>query len=937
MRDFLRGLLSSASPKKVQETENQFRTLAESIPHLVWMADETGHIFWYNRRWYEYTGTTFEEMEGWGWKKAHDPDVLPRVMERWQGAIASGTPFDMVFPLRSAAGEFRPFLTRVEPVKDERGRIVRWFGTNTDINDQEKLRYEVESSEDKLKSFVEAASQGIIGISAEGRITLVNRRTEEMFGYSRDELLGQELEILLPERFRAGHLGHRANYFAEPRIRPMGAGMELAGRRKDGTEFPIEIGLSYVNTPGGPQAFGMVSDISERRRTAAELAASENKLSSFVEAASEAILGVSAAGRIILVNRRTEQMFGYTRGELLGMELGLLVPDRFRAGHAAETAEFFNRPRVRHMGTEIGLFGRRKDATEFPADIGLTHVHTPDGPLAFALVKDVSDVKKAAAELERINGELRQRNAELRSSEERFRSVIEAAAPAILGIANDGRITLVNRRTEEMLGYTREEMLGHPLEMLVPEHRVAQHKAHRQLAFAGQEVLKSEPGDKLLRRKDGSQFPYSSEISKVNLQEGPVVFGWLTDISESKKAGDEIKRINDELRRSNAELKASEEKFRACFEGASQPILGIAKDGRILMVNLRTEQMFGYSREEMLGQQVAMLYPERRASGYLDRIERAFTDATIGTEEDPNGERAFRRKDGSEFPYTAGVSHVNLPEGPILFGMINDITESKKAADELKHVNRELRRSYTELEQFAHVASHDLQEPLRMVTSYLQLIERRYNDRLDDDGREFIHFAVDGAKRMKALIKDLLEFSRTGTNSANHQIVEAGLLLDNALANLKTAIEESKAQIAVDPLPTIAVDPVLFTQVFQNLIANAIKFQKDTAPQVYISAQRQGRDWIFSVKDNGIGIEPHHRDRIFRIFERLHNSEQYSGSGIGLAITRKIVERHGGRIWVESQPGTGSTFHFSISAEMATTNAANSRLEGITKVQNASS
>lgn len=257
------------------------------------------------------------------------------------------------------------------------------------------------------------------------------------------------------------------------------------------------------------------------------------------------------------------------------------------------------------------------------------------------------------------------------------------------------------------------------------------------------------------------------------------------------------------------------------------------------------------------------------------------------------------------------------------FAMINDISGSKRAADELKRVNEELRRSYAELEQFAHVASHDLQEPLRMITSYLQLIERRYDALLDDDGREFIHFAVDGAKRMKALIKDLLDFSRTGTDAANRQAVEARLLLENALTNLKTAIEESGAQITTDPLPTIVADPILFTQVFQNLIANAIKFQKGTAPSVHISVQRQAREWIFSVRDNGIGIEPHHRDRIFRIFERLHNSEQYSGSGIGLAITRKIVERHGGQIWVESQPGTGSTFHFSISAEVEIATAAN--------------
>lgn len=248
----------------------------------------------------------------------------------------------------------------------------------------------------------------------------------------------------------------------------------------------------------------------------------------------------------------------------------------------------------------------------------------------------------------------------------------------------------------------------------------------------------------------------------------------------------------------------------------------------------------------------------------------------------------------------------------------------KHGADELQRVNDELRRSSAEVEQFAHVASHDLQEPLRMVTNYLQLIERRYNHLLDDDGREFIRFAVDGAVRMKALIADLLDFSRAGTGAANFHAVSALDIVRNALANLKTALDESGARVSVDPLPTIVVDPILFTQVFQNLIANAVKFQRDGSPQVHVSASRQGSEWIFSVRDNGIGIAPHHLDRIFRIFERLHSSHEYSGSGIGLAITRKIVERHGGRIWVESQPGIGSTFYFSIAAETVSASAARS-------------
>jgi signal transduction histidine kinase len=342
---------------------------------------------------------------------------------------------------------------------------------------------------------------------------------------------------------------------------------------------------------------------------------------------------------------------------------------------------------------------------------------------------------------------------------------------------------------------------------------------------------------------------------------------------------------------------ATKDQLQSCFEAASQGILGITSDGRISIVNHRTEEVFGYSREETLGQELGMLLPDRFAG--LDLVG--------------------RRKDGTEFPIEIGLSHMNTREGPLTFGLVSDISERKKAADQLQRVNEELRQSYVEIEQLAHVASHDLQEPLRMVTNYLQLIERRYAPSLDDDGREFIRFAVDGAKRMKALISDLFEFSRAGANAANYRTVAGDSILQNALDNLKPAIEESGAQITADPLPPLVVDPVLLIQVFQNLIVNAIKFRKEGAPSIHISARRDANDWVFSVRDNGIGMEARHLERIFRIFERLHTAEQYPGSGIGLAITKKVVERHGGKIWVESQLGEGSTFFFSLSAETVIT------------------
>jgi PAS domain S-box-containing protein len=226
----------------------------------------------------------------------------------------------------------------------------------------------------------------------------------------------------------------------------------------------------------------------------------------------------------------------------------------------------------------------------------------------------------------------------------------------------------------------------------------------------------------------------------------------------------------------------------------------------------------------------------------------------------------------------------------------------------------ELLRSNTELEQFAYVASHDLQEPLRMVTSYLQLLERRYKHQLDTDADEFIDYAVDGAIRMQALINDLLSLSRVSTRGKPFEPVDSTISLTQAIANLQFVIEESQAVVKYDCLPEVMADAIQLTQVFQNLIANAIKFQGEDIAKISVKAERLAQEWLFSVCDNGIGMEAQYHDRIFVIFQRLHSRGQYSGTGIGLAICKKIVERHDGRIWVESSPGQGSTFYFTLPA-----------------------
>ena len=598
-------------------------------------------------------------------------------------------------------------------------------------------------------------------------------------------------------------------------------------------------------------------------------AASVDWYANIVDSAPDAIVVIDPEGLIRLVNQQAEALFGYSRDAMLQQPVEMLIPEAQRTGHVFLREGYFGTPTVRPMGSGRELVGRHQNGDEIPIEISLSPLRTELGLFATATIRDAT---------------LR------RQMQNQLRDFTESAPDAIVIVGADGRIQLVNRRTEELFGYQRESLIGQPIEILVPERSRPTHVARRDAYMAEPRVREMGAEMELAGRcKDGTEVPVEISLSPLQGSNGQQTIAAIRDVTERR---------------------AAQRRFRDLVESAPDGIVIIDADGLISLVNSQTESLLGYSRDQMIGQPVEMLVPDASREGHVDKRNQFI----MQPEKRPMGSNlslSARRADGSELPVEISLSPVGSGKDRVVLASIRDVSEQRKAREAVAEYAERLERSNQALQVFASTASHDLKSPLNTVVRFAEFLQNRLKGKIDDDSEELFQYIIDGGRRMQTLIDDLLAFSRVTGGEVRLEPVDLAVLIEEVEQALRAELSDARGSIDAAELPVISGDRSMLYQLFQNLVSNAIKFRKpDEAAKVSISAQQHDSHWHIQVSDNGIGMDSQQAGSIFDVFTRLHSEEDYPGTGLGLALCKTIAtERHGGKIWVTSAPGEGSTFH----------------------------
>ena len=617
-------------------------------------------------------------------------------------------------------------------------------------------------------------------------------------------------------------------------------------------------------------------EIRVEERTA-ELRHSEERYRILAESSPEMIFVIDKNDQVSYVNQLAAGQFRKTPEQVIGKPRTELFPPNIAEGQT------YGLQQVLKTGQTLSS----ESVVEFPEgqiwlDTQLVPIidETGDVGSVMGISRDITNRKVAEQAI---------------LEEKALSESIINSLPGIFYLFDDqGRFLRWNKNFELVGGYSSEEMPErNPLEFFKGEEQsLVETDRIRETFVKGESRVEAN-----FTSRNGTKTPYLLTGIRAVMNDQTYLIGTGIDISE---------RIQMEKM-----LSLTNERFELATHSAQLGIWDWNLLDNILIWDELMYTIYGVNKKDF-----PVAYDAWEASLHPDDAARAAEELQMAVRGEKPFDTQFRIlwPDGSvKYIQATGLVLRDDDDQAIrIIGINYDVTERIEMQEHLRKANEDLVRSNSELERFAYVASHDLQEPLRMVTSYLQLLERRYKDRLDGDAIEFIDYAVDGSNRMKTLINDLLAYSRVGTRGKEFTQVNCNEVLDHVLFSLKPMMDESNAEITFEPLPTIMGDTVQLEQLFQNLLGNALKFRGEEAPRIHIGVKKENKTWLFSVRDNGIGIDPQFFEKVFIIFQRLHTREKYEGTGIGLAISKKIVERHGGRIWIESEPGNGSTFNFTI-------------------------
>ncbi|MBI4783081.1 MAG: PAS domain-containing protein [Oscillatoriophycideae cyanobacterium NC_groundwater_1537_Pr4_S-0.65um_50_18] len=900
----------------LRESEERFRLMADHAPVLLWVADTDGQCTFFNQTWLQFTGRTLAQETGNGWAEGVHPDDLQGCMETYLTALRVHQPFQMEYRLRRADGVYRWLLDHGAPRFASKGEFMGFIGSCIDIDDRKQAETERQTaqqalqastaalarSEQRYRSLVTATTQAVWTADPEGKTiddipgwrTLTGQTEAEVQGWRWMDALHPDDRAKTAEAWRIAATTKQL-YAVEHRV-----------RMADGSyKFFVGRAAPVLDEIGNIQEWiGAHTDISDRKHTeitmqqlnqvletrvherTAKLRASEARLR---EAQRIARLGdweFDLASQNITWSEELFRLFECdpAQGEPEYAEhLQSYVPEsRFQLEHAVQQAASLGTP------YELELQFARADGVRWLLARGEA-VRNVDGAIVKLLgtALDITDRKQT----EEV----------LRNLSDRLNLAVKSGAIAIWDWNITDNILTWDDRMYELYGITPDQFTSVYAAWASSVHPYD--RPHAEAAI--QQALTGE--------KD-----YEHEFRVIH-PDGTIRFIKAYALVQRNEQGNPRQMIGinyDITARKQAELENQQLKERLQFVLASSPaVIFTCKpegDYAATFISDNIQDVVGHTPADFLSESgfwANHIHPED--------APRIFAGlASLFDQGHHTHEYRFLHKNGSYRWMWNGLRLVRDAEANVseIVGYFVDITDRKQAEQALQQLTIDLQRSNQELEQFAYVASHDLQEPLRAITSYTQLLAKRYQGQLDEKADKYIYYVVDGAARMQQLIQDLLAYSRVGRYELKLQPTDCNVILKQVRNDLQVAIAESNAVITVDALPTIPADTAQVTQLFQNLIGNALKYHGQAAPIIRISASQQGKDWIFSIQDNGIGIEPQYAERIFEIFQRLHTRREYDGTGLGLAICKKIVERHHGRIWVESTLGQGATFYFTLPA-----------------------